>query len=163
LLMPGAKGQTLPAAPFVGGSLLGGYGALGIYTSTRKANPSPITKADLGWFTANVLENKVFNWFVFVVFSSAYFSSGALGAFITNPGDLINDYADLFSQTAFVSVSSLDFLILTISAASFIPEDLERRGYKGDLAPSVIAALSCLLPGAGAALYCALRPSLEDE
>ena len=163
LLMPGAKGQKLPATPFVAGSLLAGYGALGLYTSTRKPNPSPITKADLGWFTANVLENKAFNWFIILVFSSAYVTSGALGALITDPGELIKGYADLFQEKAIVSGSSLDFLILTISAASFIPEDLERRGYRGDLAPSVIAALSCLLPGAGAALYCALRPSLEDE
>lgn len=164
LLMPGARGQKLPATPFLLGSMFGGYGVLGMYTSTRKQNPSPVTKSKLGWFTANVLENKVFNYFILALVSSAYITSGAAAAFISNPGELIQGYMDLFAEgSAIVSASSLDFVILTLSAASFIPEDLSRRGYKGDLAPELIALLTLLLPGVGVALYCALRPSLDEE
>lgn len=163
LLMPGAKGQKLPATPFILGAMFGGYGVLGPYAITRTPNPSPVTKADLGWFTANVLENKLFNYFIVLVCASTFVTSGAIGAFVADPGQLLQGYADMFSETAIVSASSLDLAILTLSGASFIPEDLSRRGYKGDVAPELIAASSVLLPGLGVALYCALRPSLDEE
>jgi len=162
LLMPGAKGQKLPATPFLLGAMFGGYGVLGPYAITRTPNSSPVSKADLGWFTTNVLENKLFNYFIVLVCASTYVSSGALGAFITDPGQLIKGYADMFSETAIVSASSLDLVILTLSGASFVPEDLSRRGYKGEVAP-LIAASTVLLPGLGVALYCALRPGLDEE
>lgn len=163
LLLPGAKGQKLPATPFVLGSMFGGYGVLGLYTSTLTSNPSPVSKADLGWFTSNVLENKLFNYFIVLATASAYVTSGALAAFISDPVSLVQGYGEMFSETALVSASSLDLVILTLSAASFIPDDLSRRGYKGDLSPELIAASSALLPGLGVALYCALRPSLDEE
>ena len=163
LLMPGSKNQKLPAAPFVLGSMFGGYGALGIYTSTREPNPTEVSKSDLGWFTANVLENKLFNYFILLLCASTYVTSGALGAFVSDPVGLIKGYGDMFSETALVSASSVDFVILTLTAAALVPEDLSRRGYKGDIAPELIAASTVLLPGLGAALYCALRPSLEEE
>lgn len=164
LLMPGARGQKLPAAPFLLGSMFGGYGVLGIYASTRKPNPLPVSKSDLGWFTANVLENKFFNYFILALVTSSYVTSGAAIAFISNPGELIQGYKDLLAEdSAIVSASSLDFVILTLSAASFIPEDLSRRGYKGDWSPELIALSTLLLPGVGVALYCALRPSLDEE
>ena len=164
LLMPGARGQRLPAAPFLLGSMFGGYGVLGIYASTRSSDPTPIPKSELGWFTANILENKLFNYFILALVTSAYVTSGAAAAFISNPGELIQGYRDLLAEgSALVSASSLDFLILTLSAASFIPEDLSRRGYKGGLAPELIALCTLLLPGVGVALYCALRPGLDEE
>ena len=164
LLMPGARGQKLPAAPFLLGSMFGGYGVLGIYASTRRPNPSPVSNSELGWFTKNILENKLFNYFILALMTSAYISSGAAAAFISNPGELLHGYGELYAEgSAIVSASSLDFVILTLSAASFIPEDLSRRGYKGDLAPEVIALLTILLPGVGVALYCALRPGLNEE
>jgi len=72
LLLPGAKGQKLPATPFVLGSMAGGYGLFGIYASTRKPNASIVSTSDLGWFTANVLENKIFNYLIVAAFTSAY-------------------------------------------------------------------------------------------
>jgi hypothetical protein len=162
LLMPGARRQGLPAAPFVLGSVFGGYGALGIYASARTPDPSPTSRSDLGWFTSNVLESKVFNWLVVLACSSAYVTSGALGALVADPAGLIGGYAES-TEAAIVAVSSLDFAILTVSAASFVPEDLSRRGYSGGLAPGLVAASTVLLPGLGAALYCALRPGLDEE
>ena len=61
-----------------------------------------------------------------------------------------------------VIVLRLNFQLQMAIAASFIPEDLSRRGYEGKIAPSTIAALTTLLPGLGAALYCALRPELDE-
>lgn len=162
LLMPGAKGQKLPATPFVLASMLGGYGFLGPYMITRKPSMENVKKSDLGWFTANILENKLVNYGLAAVIASAYVSSGFFTALISDSSQLINGYVDLFSETAIASASSMDFLILTLVAASLIPEDLARRGVKGGTAPYAVAASTLLWPGVGAALYCALRPELEE-
>jgi hypothetical protein len=162
LLMPGAKNQKFPAAPFLLGSMFGGYGLLGPYAFTRKPDASFKTKADLGWVTANILENKIFNWLVVFAFTSAYVTTGGIDALINDASGALNGFKQIFSETAIASASSMDFLILTLSAASWIPEDLSRRGYQGKLAP-LIAASTALLPGVGVALYCALRPSLEED
>ena len=163
ILMPGAKNQKFPAAPFLLGSMLGGYGLLGPYAMTRTPDATVKTKADLGWITANILENKIFNWFILLAFTSAYITSGGVSTLISDASGTIDGFGKLFSDTAIASASSVDFLILTLSAASWIPEDLNRRNYKGDVAPALIAASTVLLPGVGAALYCALRPSLDEE
>ena len=163
LLMPGSnENQKFPAAPFLIGSALGGYGLLGPYAFTRKPDLSLKTKADLGWVTANVLENKIFNWFIVVALVNAYLSSNVLSVLLSDASGTISGFGQLFSDTAIASASSMDFVILTIAAASFIPEDLSRRGYKGESA-SLIAASTLLWPGVGVALYCALRPSLDEE
>jgi len=163
LLMPGAKNQKFPATPFLLGSMLGGYGLLGPYAFTRTPDATIKTKADLGWVTANILENKIFNWFIAVAFTSAYITSGGVNALLSDASGTIDGYLQLFSETAIASASSVDFLILTLSAASWITEDLSRRNYEGKLPPALIAASTVLLPGAGVALYCALRPSLDEE
>ena len=162
LLMPGAKGQKFPATPFVLGSMLGGYGFLGPYMITRKPSFEAVNKNDLGWFTANVLENKVVNWILAAVIASAYVSSGCINALLDDPNKLFSGFAQLFSETAIASASSMDFVILTLVAASLIPEDLARRGVKEGVTPYAIAASTVLLPGVGAGLYCALRPELEE-
>jgi hypothetical protein len=163
LLVPGARRQRLPATPFVLGSMFGGYGALGIYAIVRTPDPIALYKSDLGWFASNVLENRIFNVLVLLACISAFVTSGALGALAADPAKLIGGYAEMADSSAIVSVSSLDFAILTLSAASFVPEDLSRRGYRGGVDPAWIAASTVLLPGLGAALYCALRPGLVDE
>lgn len=163
LLMPAAKSQKFPATPFLLGSMFGGYGLVGPYAFTRTPDATIKTKADLGWVTANILENKIFNWFIVAAFTSAYITSGGVNALLSDASGTIDGYGQLFSDTAIASASSVDFLILTLSAASWIPEDLARRNYKGDLSPDLIAASTALLPGVGVALYCALRPSLDEE
>ncbi|KAL3822806.1 hypothetical protein ACHAXA_005971 [Cyclostephanos tholiformis] len=169
------RGMLLPATPFVLGSVFGGYGILGLYASLRRKPDDAMTlsKSDLGWFASNVLENRGFNFIVLLAFVSAYVTSGLVDALIANPLELVDGYRDLFDSTAIVSASSLDFAILTIVAASYVPEDLRRRGYDNDedggggggcgLSPELIAASTILFPGLGIALYCALRPSLDEE
>ena len=161
--MPAAKNQKFSATPFLLGSVFGGYGLLGPYAFTRSPDATVKTRADLGWVTANILENKIFNWFIVAAFTSAYITSGGVNALISDASGTIDGYGKLFSDTAIASASSVDFLILTTSAASWVPEDLARRNYKGGLSPALIAASTALLPGVGVALYCALRPSLDEE
>ena len=91
--------------------MTGGYGLLGIYASTRKPNASIVSKSDLGWFTANVLENKIFNYLIVAAFTSAYITSGALPLLIESPSELIQGYKDLWSQAALVSASSVIVIV----------------------------------------------------
>lgn len=162
LLMPGAKDQKLPATPFILGSCLGGFGLLGPYAITRTPVTS-VSQSDLGWFTSNVLENKLFNFAILAMTISAYVTSGCINAFVSDADGLVQGYGQLFSETAIASASSVDFFILTLFTASLVPEDLARRGVKSGISPYVIAACTALLPGVGVALYCALRPGLEEE
>lgn len=160
ILLPGAKDQKLPAAPFLAGSFFGGFGILGPYTIVRKSR-TELEKSELGWFTVNVLENKLFNWAVVGLAISTFFSTGCVSAFADDSAGLISGYGDLFSSTAIASASSVDLFILTLTAASLIPEDLARRGMKEKSSANIIAASTILLPVVGSAIYCALRPSLE--
>ena len=120
LLLPAANRQKLPAMPFVLGSMFGGYGALGPYAFTRKPNPSALSKSDLGFFTANILENKLFNFTVALLFLSAYVTSGFVGALVEDPGQLVRGYAEMFPGAAVVSASTVDFAILTIAAGKCV-------------------------------------------
>mmetsp|Transcript_26561 Transcript_26561/g.59523 ORF Transcript_26561/g.59523 Transcript_26561/m.59523 type:complete len:311 (+) Transcript_26561:258-1190(+) len=161
ILLPGARHQRFPAAPFLLGSMFGGYGVLGPYVFTRKPDPNPVAKEDLGFFVRNVTENKLVNWLVFAAFCSAYVQTGFVEALVSHPTDLFEGFVELFKDTAIASASTVDFVILTLSAASFIPEDLERRQWSGNKSAAALSTL--LLPGVGMALYCALRPSLDEQ
>ncbi len=150
-------------SPFLAGAALGGYGVLGLYASTRKPL-TDVTKADIGWFTANVLENKIFNYFIAAAFVSAYITSGLVDALLTKDiNELVSGYLDLFSKTAIASASSMDLLILTTAGASFVSEDVKRRNVDNEITANLIGASTMLLPGVGLALYCAFRPSLNEE
>ena len=163
ILMPSAKFQRFPAAPFLIASTAMGFGAVGPYVITRQPVAEPVTQQDLGWFTANVLENKAFNWFVVVMAFSALITTGLLDALTTDFSGTVQGYVDLFESTAICSASSIDGLILCLTAASLIPEDLQRRGVKDPTKAAGIAAATLLLPVLGTTLYCALRPPLPEE
>ena len=162
IIMPSAKGQRFSAPPFLIASAAVGYGAVGPYMMTRK----PVTSVDaneLGWVTKNVLENKIFNWFMVIVAMSSLFTTGLLSALVEDFGATVSGYADIFSSTAIAGVSSVDFAILCATAASLIPEDLERRGFTDKSKANAIAASTLLLPMIGATIYCALRPPLPEK
>mmetsp|Transcript_30593 Transcript_30593/g.46331 ORF Transcript_30593/g.46331 Transcript_30593/m.46331 type:complete len:306 (-) Transcript_30593:130-1047(-) len=163
VIMPGAKDQKLNPTPFLFASLFAGYGILGPFMMTRTPRNS-VTQNDLGWFTKNILENKIFNWIVFVALANAYVISGAAEAFVTNPGATFEEFTTMISGSALGTASTLDFTILCLTGASLVPEDLRRRGVDADDGKAYgIAASTLLLPGAGLALYSALRPSLAEE
>ena len=163
LVMPGAKFQKpVPAAPFLLGGVFAGYGSIGILMSTRKSAPE-VSKEDLGWVTKNVLENKIANWIVAGVALSTFYSTGFIAGILDNAAGQIQGYSELLTTTAIASASSCDLAILTLTAASLIPEDLKRRGMTDSGKANAIAASTILLPIVGATIYCALRPSLPEE
>ena len=162
ILMPAAKDQKFPATPFLIASAAAGYGAVGPYVMTRKPVTS-VSSSDLGWFTSNVLENKIFNWFMVAVASSSLFTTGVLNALVQDFSGTVQGYVDVFSSTAIAGASSVDFAILCITAATLIPEDLARRGVTDTTKARVIAASTLLLPMIGATIYCAMRPPIVEE
>jgi len=163
LIMPGARGQSLPATPFLMGASVIGYFPLGIYMSTRKAITSGIYKSDMGWFPSNFLENKLFNWAVFTLSLSSIISTGAASSLINDFSSSLQGLQELISTTAIASVSTLDLSIMTLCAASMIPEDLKRRGIQDEQKANLIALSTLLLPVVGSCAYCAWRPELPDE
>ena len=117
LLMPGAKGQSLPAPPFLIASSFAGYGSLGIYMSTRKS-PDVNDNEGIGFVTKNILENKIFNWLIVAFSISNLFVSGTVSAFLNDPQLLFSGYSDLLASSALGFVSTVDLAILTLTAAS---------------------------------------------
>mmetsp|Transcript_9065 Transcript_9065/g.13371 ORF Transcript_9065/g.13371 Transcript_9065/m.13371 type:complete len:326 (-) Transcript_9065:523-1500(-) len=166
LIMPGARNQKLPATPFVIGTAFGGYGILGIYASTLKKQQEedvPMTKSDLGWFTANVLENKLVNAGAFAFLFYLSYTTGFANALTTQPEEMIQGYMDLFQSAAIVAASSFDLVILSTVAASLIPGDLKRRGVVDSQKANLAALSTLLLPAFGLFAYVLLRPTMEEE
>ena len=135
---------------------------IGIYMSTRK-EVTEVSKSDFGWFTSNILENKIFHGFNFVLALSTLISSGALSSLMNDFSATTGGFTELLSSATFASVSTVDLSIMTICAASMIPEDLKRRGMYDEQKANAIAASTLLLPVIGGCLYCALRPELPME
>jgi hypothetical protein len=167
LIMPGSKGQRFNPTPFLFGSAAAGYGSLGLFMMTRKPVASVSSREDLGWFTRNVLENKVFNWALVVALANIYWITGAGESLLVDAGGTFDEFRQLIDGSALGFVSTVDLMILCLTGASLIPEDLERRGVFKDepVKAYAVAASTLLLPAVGLALYSALRPSLlfEDE
>ena len=162
LIMPGAKDQKLNPVPFLFGSAAAGYGSLGIFMMTRKPREE-VDMEDLGWFTKNVLENKIFNWIVVLALANVYNITGAGADLISDAGATFAAFKDFIGQSALGFVSTVDLTILCLTGASLVPEDLKRRGVDDQAKAATIAASTLLVPVVGLATYAALRPSLEEE
>ena len=166
LIMPTAKFQKLSATPFLFASAAFGYGALGPFMSTwvPVEEEKEVTKSDLGWFTANVLENKLFSTALSILGASSFVSGGNLiEALASDAQGTINGFFDLTSHAAIALVSTCDLSIITITLAYVIYEDLILRGEQDKQKAIAISASSILLPIVGAALYCVSRPSLPEK
>ena len=178
LIMPGAKGQKVNPTPFLFGSCAAGYGSLGLFMMTRTPNlninanvneSNNESELELGWFTKNVLENKIFNWLLVAALANTYLITGAGEGLLTDAGVVFGDFQNFISQSALGFVSTVDLTILCLTGASLVPEDLERRGVfvggvgEGKGKAYAIAASTLLVPGLGLALYSALRPPLDFD
>ena len=160
--MPGAKNQKLNPTPFLLGSAAAGFGSLGLFMMTRTPVPF-VEKEDLGWFTKNVLENKIFSWVLFAALANTYLITGAGESLLMDAGAAFEGFKETISGSALGFVSTVDLTILCLTGASLVPEDLERRGVDDKGKAYAIAASTLLVPAVGLALYTALRPSLDEE
>ncbi len=159
VLLPGAKDQRpLPAAPFVASSFFAGYGGVGPYMILREPRFGPIKRSELGFFPRVVTESKLFG---------AGLVAGAVGLYgglLTQLSDgALSDYIDLAASSKLVSVSSVDFLILSLFAFEPIKEDMSRRGWWGCYGDNDVGRLAAFcFPVLGPAAYVLLRPALKD-
>ena len=184
----GSGSGGISSVPFVIGSFAAGFGSLGLYLTFR--NPPPpidtmkvskndepvLTLEETSWFTRNVLESKLFAVSVLLILSSLFVTSGIFTT-ATPFFDVLDGYQQLASTSKLVSVSSVDLMILTVTAATLIPLDFklrtERTGGNYDAKVNstglseqqinLLAASTALLPVIGAAIYCALRPPLPSS
>ena len=128
----------------------------------RKEPQEEVTRSDLGWVVKNVLENKLFNKVVIALCLYQYYTMAV--PLFENPAEVWQGYLDLLTTSKFAAVSSLDLVILSLTAASLIPLDCKyRQPDVDDSKANLIAASTLILPILGASLYCALRLPLPEE
>ena len=132
--------------------------------SFRAPPKSEYDPSEASWFTRNVLESKLLGWGLVAGVAGLPFVVGLVDAITQDPAGTIQGYKDLFATSKFVSASSVDAVVLNIAAAALIPQDLKLRQPEiEDSKARQIGASTLLLPFLGAALYCALRPSLPQK
>eukprot|EP00667_Euglena_gracilis_P016142 EG_transcript_16857 len=154
VLLPGARGQRLPALPFVVGSFALGFFSLGPYLALREIRRQATPPQ--GWF-AKSLESKVT--------AGLLLASGvglvSYGAGLWGGADFAvqsAQYLELFQAQRLVHVSSLDLCVLSALFPFTVTEDMQRRGWQVD----VLRVLLFSVPVLGPAAYLLLRPPLRD-
>lgn len=164
LVVPQDRDQGLPAAPFLGLSVAFGYFSMGPYLILRSAPVERKTRAEMGWFSRDVLENKLFAWSTFGLTILAMVAAGAIDAYQQDPVTLWNGFVDLMTTSKFCAVSGMDLALIHVALTTLIPRDYALRNPDAPSDAGVkIAAATFFLPYIGSSLYLALRPSLEDK
>lgn len=158
LVLPGARGQRLPAWPFVVGSFALGYLAIGPYLALREPRPA-VLRTDVSGMLAAALESRA---------AGVLLAAGAVGLPLFAGLQSIQDWPALTAEfvhlaggSRLVSTSSLDLLILQLAAGSLCTEDALRRGWDRPGA-SLVALGAAAVPVVGPALWLALRPPLPE-
>jgi hypothetical protein len=164
----GSATRGAPAAPFFVASVAMGFGGAGPYLAFAGPPVESKTQVELSWFTANVLENKFVSVGTLLLLASTVVTASGLVADGTSFSTVLSDFWALWQQSKFVSVSSFDLAIITLSAATLIPRDYQLRvqdenGNESLTLGRQIAAGTLFLPILGAVLYCLWRPSLPEE
>jgi hypothetical protein len=164
--LPQAPRRGLPPTPFLLLSVAVGYFAAGPYFAFRPPLPVQRTDGDneLGWFTRNVLENRVvgIGTFVSTVF---FFYAGNVGGVLQQGGgdSLWQDFVTLLQTSMFANVACLDLTLLHCTITALIPKDYALRNPDADPRDALrIAAATAFFPFLGSSLYLALRPSLPE-
>lgn len=144
LVLPGAKDQKLPAAPFLLLSVAFGMFALSPYVAFREIR-------DEG---CRAPEGVVGRWFESKA-NAAFLAAGGvgIGAIALSHPDL-DAYLSLFQSQLFVHVTTLDFCSLTVLAYGLLEEDARRREGAENL------KYLGLIPLYGPLVYLLLRPPL---
>ena len=111
----------------------------------REPRFGPIKRSELGFFPRVVTESKLFG---------AGLVAGAVGLYgglLTQlSGGALQGYVDLAASSKLVSVSSVDFLILSLFAFEPIKEDMSRRGWWGCYGDNDVGRLAASLSRARA-------------
>jgi len=161
-IAPRASEKGIPAGPPLFLSTFIAYFVMGPFLALRKTPITKITSSEqLSWLTTNVWENKIFNYFT-VAFGLLCLAAGASGL-----EDLQASWSgliDLIGSSRFASVSLADLSLITLILTKEVADDYKIRcdPENSGKAPFV-GASTALLPILGAAIYCAVRPTLDLE
>jgi hypothetical protein len=162
-IAPRSSDRGIPAGPPLFLSTFIAYFVMGPYLAFRKTpkDSTNFSAQDLGWLTRNLWENKLVN-YATVAFGILCLASGAPG--LEDPAASWNGMLELLETSRFASVSFADLSLITLILTKEVADDYRIRA-KGDDANSatLIGASTALLPILGAAIYCAARPSFQDE
>ena len=149
--LPQASNKGPPPTLFLVGASFLGYFIFGLYMLLRGSPKEATRLQDLGWITANVFENKLFNAGALVL--SLYFATQISWSEFDSTAQ---GFVDMWKMSKFVSVSSVDPSILTRTIAALISQDYRVRNPEGASRANLIAASTLLLPVYGALIYCFL-------
>jgi len=153
LLLPGSKGQRVPALPFVMGSFALGFFGVGPYLGLRNIN-TKVSSTERGRGSI-VFEFKGTS--LALVGFSLYLAYYALSGLLAD-GQCLSDFLTLFQSQRLVHVSTIDFTILSLAVWEPLREDMKRRGWTGPSAAAVAA-----LPVIGPTLYLLFRNPLPQD
>ena len=153
------EGQRVPAIPFLWGSVVIGYFALGPYFALRSARQGPLDPEEAGWLTRNIFEQRAFGVLLSALTISLPFSSDLFAPDIDYSA-VASGFAELLSTSRFVAVAAIDILLMLALVAALINEDCARRGWSDR--GLALGAASLLLPVLGPCVYLSVRPPLQS-
>mmetsp|Transcript_11817 Transcript_11817/g.17919 ORF Transcript_11817/g.17919 Transcript_11817/m.17919 type:complete len:309 (+) Transcript_11817:57-983(+) len=159
---PRASNEGIPAGAPIFLSGFFAYFVMGPYLALRKEPKESITdpSTDFGWITRNVWENKIFNYFT-VAFGILCLAAGAPG--LEDPAASFNGFVELFQTSRFAAISLADVTLITLILTKEVADDYKIRCSPENVdKAALIGASTALFPLLGAAVYCALRPSIEE-
>lgn len=153
LLLPGGKGQRLPASLCVGASFALGFFALGPYLASREPRVDAPRRSELGWVTRNVWESKVNAalLFGFATFLAYYGASNLSAENVASFVTLLRE------QSMLACVSCCDLFVLSLCMVDAIAEDMRRR----NVDPASAIAFAAV-PVIGPTVWLLTRPALEE-
>ncbi|CAL5224193.1 g6835 [Coccomyxa viridis] len=159
LLIPSARsGNKVPAWPFVSLSFAFGVFALGPYFAlwkpSKQAQSPPAQQELQGWRNLGLkaTESKIAG-FVLLAGNIILLGQAAFAG-----ADSWTEYFQLFRESRFVHVTSLDFTALTLFSPFWMWNDADKRQWEGR---QLLPILSCI-PFLGPAIYLALRPKAQS-
>lgn len=170
ILLPQASNKGLPVTPFLWASTLVGYFAVGPYLTARAPPLDEVDPNNLGWFTRNVLESKLFQATLLAYLAYLTVSTGLVGALSSSPPsdaadtNVWQEFGNLLTSSRAISASTLDLTILHVSIVALTPRDYMLRNPSADRATAnKVAAVTALVPYLGTILYCLWRPALPQN
>ena len=166
LALPQANPKDNPT-PFLFATSFLGYFTAGPYFATRGPTRTEATKSELGFFTRNLFENRLFGIFTLLLTCASIKGGNAFEAISMYGWETtFQGFIDLVSTNKFCNVSLVDLAMLHGIITLLIPSDyaLRTTGDDDDMNKGkAIAAATFFLPFVGSAAYMATRPSLPEE
>lgn len=138
------------------------YFVMGPYLALRKAPKERVVGGteSLSWVTRNIWENKAFNYGT-VAFGLLCLAAGSPG--LADPAGSLDGMLELIGSSRFASVTMADLALITLILTKEVADDYKIRCDPENVGKAgLVGASTAIFPVLGAAIYCALRPSIDD-